>query len=80
MRRTILLSAVLGVLMLGGMAARADTVITFDDLTAGNPIPNGYNGLNWTNFYVCNAGCGGGTRMAMSPLPTWRSTGVARPR
>ena len=34
-------------------------VITFDDLAApssdGMPIPNGYSGLNWSNFYVANS-------------------------
>jgi hypothetical protein len=33
-------------------SARA-TLITFDDL-GGGPIPNGYQGLNWSNFYVLN--------------------------
>jgi len=36
--------------------ARA-TVVTFDDLPAaglGGPIPNGYGGLNWDNFYYIN--------------------------
>jgi hypothetical protein len=29
--------------------------INFDDLTSDQPIPNGYNGFNWTNFYVYDA-------------------------
>jgi hypothetical protein len=38
------------------------TTITFDDLTdtsggfGGTPIPNGYQGLNWTNWSVLNTG------------------------
>jgi PEP-CTERM motif len=29
------------------------TTVTFDDLTnLFNPVPNGYGGLNWSNFYV----------------------------
>jgi hypothetical protein len=35
----------------------AQTTINFDDITdigAGTPIPNGYQGFNWNNFYVLN--------------------------
>ena len=38
-------------------AANANTVINFDDLTAGRwgtEIQNGYSGLNWSNFYILN--------------------------
>jgi hypothetical protein len=57
MKRTISLSAVLAVLMLGGRPAWATTVITFDDLSdggGGTPISSPYQGLDWTNFGVLN--------------------------
>jgi hypothetical protein len=31
------------------------TTIGFDDLPSDQPIANGYNGLNWNNFYVYDA-------------------------
>lgn len=40
--------------MASGTVASA-TLITFDDL-AGGPIPNGYEGFDWNNFYVEGGG------------------------
>ena len=51
MKRTIL--AIAGLLAVTSWQAGA-TVITFDDLgssAGGTPIANGYQGLNWNNFY-----------------------------
>ena len=45
-------------LVIGVVASAGATVITFEDVpnadsgTWDNPIPNGYYGFNWTNFYV----------------------------
>ncbi len=39
-------------------SVRSQTVVTFDDLpnsTTGTNIPNGYQGLSWSNFFVVNA-------------------------
>lgn len=44
--------------ILGGVAFAGTNTITFDDLNPGSlpgayaSIPNGYNGLQWNNFYV----------------------------
>jgi PKD repeat protein len=38
-------------------SAEGSTFLTFDDLSAGSdyaPIPSGYGGLRWANFYVIN--------------------------
>jgi hypothetical protein len=63
-RRAVMAAAVLGLVVGAAGRARADLLITFDppfpsppDLTipAGGttlPIPNGYEGLNWSNFSV----------------------------
>ena len=43
------------VLIVGaGHYARAE-VITFDNLATLTAVPNGYGGLNWTNFYALDA-------------------------
>jgi len=40
-----------------GGSASSQTVVTFDDLGGGREsnIPNGYQGLNWSNLWVVNA-------------------------
>ena len=60
----IVLSSATALALLAGMGfliqPAAATTITFDDLTdvsggfGGTPIPNGYQGLNWTNWNVLN--------------------------
>ena len=43
--------AVISTALLVGAASARATVLTFDDLpTSGVDVPNGYGGLNWTNF------------------------------
>ncbi|WYM01121.1 MAG: PEP-CTERM sorting domain-containing protein [Gloeotrichia echinulata CP02] len=38
-----------------GMSQAQAVVVTFDDLSGNEaPIPNGYQGLNWNNFYYLN--------------------------
>jgi hypothetical protein len=57
MKRSLCCLAVLALFLGVQTQARAD-VITFDDIPDngnGTQIPNGYHGLNWTNFYVLNA-------------------------
>jgi len=52
MKKIVLAMAVLALMVGSGTTARA-TLVTFDDLTRNDsPIPNGYGGLNWNNFYV----------------------------
>ena len=60
MRSNLLLQplAVLSLLVFSAFSARSQTVITFDDLpnsTTGTFIADGYQGLNWTNFYESNS-------------------------
>ena len=62
--RTILLNGVSALALLAGaslgVSPAAAVTITFDDLTdtsngnGGTQIPNGYQGLNWSNWYVLN--------------------------
>jgi len=50
-------AAVAASLALAGTARASIVDITFDDLSdngGGTPIANGYQGLNWSNFYVLN--------------------------
>ena len=50
--------AVLSLLVFSAFSARSQTVVTFDDISnIGNSaiITNGYQGFNWTNFWVLNA-------------------------
>jgi PEP-CTERM motif len=48
--------AALGLCMVIAPAAARAATITFDDLSGSeNPVPNGYGGLNWGNFYYLNA-------------------------
>jgi hypothetical protein len=53
--------AVLILLVFSPVSTRSQTVVTFDDinldLTPGyvTNIPNGYEGLSWSNFFVVNA-------------------------
>jgi len=43
----------IGITLIGAAATgNAQGLLTFDDLTAGPPLPNGYGGLNWQNFGV----------------------------
>lgn len=51
MNKTII--AGFAAILAGGSVNAA--LITFDDLTDFNPIPNGYAGLSWNNFYTLNA-------------------------
>lgn len=49
--------SVLTLLALSTVSARSQTVITFDDLRltgVGEYLPNGYQGLDWNNFYCLN--------------------------
>ena len=52
--RTVFALAV--IILLTVKPAHAQVTITFDDLTTTTyaPIPNGYNGFDWRNFYVIN--------------------------
>ena len=43
------------VLIVGGVHYARAEVITFDNLTTLTAVPNGYGGLNWTNFYALDA-------------------------
>ncbi len=50
--------AVFALVILLSTPARSQTVVTFDDLVdngGGTPIPNGYQGLSWSNLDVLNA-------------------------
>ncbi|MGO9245144.1 MAG: PEP-CTERM sorting domain-containing protein [Verrucomicrobiia bacterium] len=57
--RLFLVPAVcLGLLVFSAVSARSQTLVTFDDLSpllAGTLIPNGYQGLSWSNFGVANS-------------------------
>jgi hypothetical protein len=57
-RLTLGLLGMAAFLAISATAAKADTTITFDDISDngnGTLITNGYNGLDWNNFYVLNA-------------------------
>ncbi len=45
-----MLAVVCGVLISGGISFAA--TLTFDDLQTDQPVPNGYGGLDWGNFWV----------------------------
>ncbi|MGD0059414.1 MAG: PEP-CTERM sorting domain-containing protein [Verrucomicrobiia bacterium] len=57
--RLFFLARILFAVVLASMSSvRAQTVVTFDDLPSslgGAAIPNGYQGLSWSNFFVVNA-------------------------
>ena len=58
-RRTVLAAAMLGLVVGVADRAKADPTFTFDDVTIPTGqtsvlIPNGYEGLNWSNFSVAN--------------------------
>jgi hypothetical protein len=57
MRWFLLLSGFSIALVFSAVSTRSQTVVTFDDIVLSLPpyvtnIPNGYQGLNWSNFYV----------------------------
>jgi hypothetical protein len=73
--KTLAISIALASTIAAGLPSSANaTLITFDDLTAGLAVANGYNGLDWsyvngkstTSFYVLN-----------SALSKYSSTGYA---
>jgi hypothetical protein len=58
MKLLLQFSVSLTLIALRPVATHPQTVLTFDDLTApleGRAIPNGYGGLNWSNFWVANS-------------------------
>jgi autotransporter-associated beta strand protein len=62
-------------LVVAGVAANAPAAtLTFDDLPASNgtAIPNGYGGLNWTNFCYLNA-------LTFAPSPSGYLNGIVSP-
>ncbi|NEU82821.1 PEP-CTERM sorting domain-containing protein [Nostoc sp. UIC 10630] len=63
------------VIVLGIEAVAQATVLTFDDITSTPnfaPIPNGYGGFNWNNFYYQN---GSTTLVSLSGYDTGRVSG-----
>jgi hypothetical protein len=51
MKKVILL----GVALAAMHAAQSHAIsLTFDDLSGGGPVPSGYQGLQWTNFFYIN--------------------------
>jgi hypothetical protein len=58
LRSFLIPAACLHLLVFCAVSSRSQTVVTFDDISnVGNSavITNGYQGLNWTNFWVLNA-------------------------
>jgi hypothetical protein len=60
-RRAVLAAAVLGLVVGAAGRARADLLITFDDVQipvgqTAVQIPYGFEGFNWTNFFVATSG------------------------
>lgn len=55
----LLTLSVLTLLVFSAVSTHSQTVITFDDIPVSYPaspkLINGYQGLNWTNFYIQNA-------------------------
>ncbi len=49
--------ALFGLVIVLPISGRPQTVVTFEDLSAAPPgnIPNGYEGLTWSNLWVLNA-------------------------
>jgi hypothetical protein len=93
--RTTIVSALVLVLVLAADSRAATEVLTFDDLvTSCNqplcgvyPIPNGYGGLNWQNFYEDTrllydpngVGSGFATTVFNGPLPSGSSRTLGQP-
>jgi hypothetical protein len=52
MKKIFLLGVAVATMLAG--QAQAERLITFDDLSGGGAVPDGYQSLHWTNFFYIN--------------------------